>query len=330
MGGYGGNVRMGEQLYDGLIEHHPAFTVQRDPINTFCVLKNDLVSVWDKNSTSTNPSGFICLLKNSEHNNLYWDNYFHQVNGAYSPDNDAFFAGTVINDLYQKWYGVPPLLNANGKPLPLTMIVHDDTENAYFDGRKMVFGDGGDYLYPLTTLDVAAHEISHGFTMQHSNLVYDGQSGGINESFSDIACAAAEYFVTGKNRWRIGADLIKNPSLFCEDSNDCALRYLDNPPRDGRSIDNLKDYNSVPEHETEVHKSSGIFNKAFYLLASTPSWNTKKAFNVWVQANSYYWTPTSDFNEGGCGLIQAAEDYHYAIADVKKALNKVGVNYQDC
>ncbi|WP_171523426.1 M4 family metallopeptidase, partial [Acinetobacter baumannii] len=65
-----------------------------------------------------------------------------------------------------------------------------------------------------------------------------------------------------------------------------ALRYMDQPSRDGRSIDNASQYyNGI-----DVHHSSGVYNRAFYLLANSPGWDTRKAFEVFVDANRYYWT----------------------------------------
>ena len=69
----------------------------------------------------------------------------------------------------------------------------------------MTFGDGGTTFYPLVSLDVASHEFSHGFTSQNSNLTYSGQSGGINEAYSDIAGAAAEFYMRGSTDFLVGA-----------------------------------------------------------------------------------------------------------------------------
>ena len=67
-------------------------------------------------------------------------------------------------------------------------------ENAFWNGQQMTFGDGRNRFYPLVSLDVTAHEVSHGFTEQNSGLVYRNQSGGMNEAFSDMAGEAAEYY----------------------------------------------------------------------------------------------------------------------------------------
>jgi hypothetical protein len=89
------------------------------------------------------------------------------------------------------------------------MKVHYSTsyENAFWDGSAMTFGDGASTFYPLVSLDVASHEVSHGFTSQNSNLTYSGQSGGINEAYSDIAGEAAEYYMKGTNDFLVGGHL---------------------------------------------------------------------------------------------------------------------------
>lgn len=102
--------------------------------------------------------------------------------------------------MYRNWYNTAPL------SFKLKMRVHygRNYENAFWDGSQMTFGDGATTFYPLVSLDVAAHEVSHGFTEQNSGLVYSGQSGGINEAFSDMAGEAAENYMKGSNDWLVG------------------------------------------------------------------------------------------------------------------------------
>lgn len=80
----------------------------------------------------------------------------------------------------------------------------------------------------------------------------------------------------------------------------------------------------------DVHYSSGVFNKAFYTLATKSGWNTRKAFDVFVLANQLYWTPTSTFNQAACGVQQAAsaKGSGYPVADVTAAFSAVGVSCQ--
>jgi len=241
------------------------------------------------------------------------NNTFKAINGAYSPLNDAHYFGGVVFNMYRSWFNVNPL---NSK---LRMRVHygSNYENAFWDGSQMTFGDGASRFYPLVSLDVSAHEVSHGFTEFNSGLVYSGQSGGINEAFSDMAGEAAEYFMKGSNDWLIGSDIFKSTG---------ALRYMDDPTRDGRSIGHASNYTSG----MDVHHSSGVFNKAFYLLANKAGWNTRKAFEIFTIANQLYWTASSSFNAAGDGVCKAAKDKNYSTADVKAAFDAVGVSTTQC
>ncbi|HON44956.1 MAG TPA: M4 family metallopeptidase [Planctomycetota bacterium] len=236
-------------------------------------------------------------------------NTHKEVNGAFSPLNDAHYFGNVVFNMYKEWYNTAPLT------FKLVMRVHysKNYENAFWNGSSMTFGDGKDRFFPLVCLDVAAHEVSHGFTSQNSGLIYSNQSGGINEAFSDIAGEAAEYYMTGTNDWQIGAHIFKSTG---------ALRYMDDPTKDGKSIGSANDFTSG----MNVHYSSGVYNKAFYVLAHRPGWNTKKAFDVFVKANQVYWTGSTNFVSGAKGVVDAAKDYGYNTADVVAAFAAVDVN----
>lgn len=324
-GGYGGNIKAGKQVYDELSGDYPKLEIQRDTQNKMCYLKNEDDVVLDASRDNTIVH-FPCTTRSSQHNSVYWDADQGAVNGAYSPENDALYIGKIIKSMYQKWYGLSPLIKS-GKPMLLKMVVHYKMENAFWDGEKMVFGDGGEIFYPLVSLSVGAHEISHGFTAQHSNLAYYGQSGGLNESFSDMAAAAAEFYATGHNRWQLGPEIVKYENT--------ALRYMDEPtkdclpghrPGDDCSISHIKDY----RNDLNVHNSSGVFNKLFYLMSTAKDWDTKKAFDVMVQANIHYWTSTASFVQAACGVIKATEDYGYRLAAVTQAMAEVGINTAHC
>ncbi|TXH39903.1 MAG: hemagglutinin, partial [Burkholderiaceae bacterium] len=76
----------------------------------------------------------------------------------------------------------------------------------------------------------------------------------------------------------------------------------------------------------DVHYSSGVYNKAFYLLATKPGWGIRKAFEVMADANRLYWTASSTFNTGACGVEKAAANRGYTVADVTNAFSQVGVS----
>src|SRR5439155_7283312 len=114
-----------------------------------------------------------------------------------------------------------------------------------------------------TILSIGAHEVSHGFTEQHSDLIYNEESGGLNESFSDMAGTAADYYIYSKNSWGVGAEISK--------SGDGPFRFMDQPSKDchGRSpgahcsIDRASQYHCTKDQEgipycLDVHYSSGV------------------------------------------------------------------------
>jgi pseudolysin len=315
--GYGGNPRLGYYQFGKQL---PFLSISRDHFAETCFMENKRVRVVDLEfhyDQFMQPMKFACPNLSRDDLGAYWTGYYgdgyDRINEAYSPSNDAMYVGEIIQALYKNWYQVNALESHN-KPMQLIMRVHygKKYENAFWDGTSMTFGDGNKNLYPLVALDVGAHEVSHGFTEQHSNLEYYDQSGGMNESFSDMAGKVAEYYVTGENVWTLGSGIMKSNSV---------LRYLDEPSRDGRSIDHLSQYTKG----LDVHYLSGIYNRLFFLLSTQPGWNVRKAFNVMLKANMDYWTPTSTFNEGSCGVIYAADDLGFGVDDVKKALNLVGL-----
>ncbi|MDQ6647824.1 MAG: M4 family metallopeptidase [Pseudomonadota bacterium] len=292
--GPGGNQKTGQYTYG---TDYAALQVTQSG-NT-CTLVNTDVKTYNLNHGTSGGSvvSFTCPNSNTD-----------AINGAYSPVNDAHHFGGVVHDMYQSYTGGPPL------NFQLIMNVHykSNYENAFWNGTSMNFGDGASTFYPLVSLDVTSHEVSHGYTEQNSGLQYTGQSGGINESFSDIAGEAAEFYDRGANDFLVGADITKTMT---------ALRYMCNPPQDGGSIDNAANYTS----SMDVHYSSGVYNKAFCVLAKTSGWGTKKAFQVFALANKSYWTATITYNSGACGVESAATNLGFNNSDVIAAFTGVGV-----
>ncbi len=298
--GPGGNQKVGQYTWgaNGL----PALRVTQS--GTTCTAQNAYVKSYNmKKATSGSGTlwSFTCFNSSGD-----------AVNGAYGPINDAHHFGGVVHDMYTAYTGAAPLNQV------LIMKVHygNNYENAFWDGSSMTFGDGASTFYPLVALDVTSHEISHGYTEQHSNLAYSGQSGGMNEAYSDIAGEAAEYYDRGSNDFLVGSDIVKTSAGIGD-----ALRYMCNPTQDGGSIDNAADY----YNGLDVHYSSGVYNKAFCVLAKKTGWDTVKAFKAFARANALYWTASSTFNSGACGVASAATDLGYSATDVAAAFTAVGV-----
>ncbi|NJM91149.1 MAG: hypothetical protein HC863_02530, partial [Myxococcales bacterium] len=220
-----------------------------------------------------------------------------------APINDAHGFAEVTLNMLTDWGGFNSIDNAGFK---IVSRVHYSTnyENAFWDGAQMTYGDGATTFYPLSgDVDVVSHEIHHGFTTFHSDLVYSGQSGGMNESFSDIMGTAAEFYAEGLGAdWDLGRDIFRGNT---------ALRFMCDPTADGRSIDNYADY----VDGIDVHFSSGIMNKAFCRAArrlgsGSPTGDAtvasvQKVAKAFYLANASYWTSGSTFAQGCQGTMDA-------------------------
>jgi len=293
--GPGGNQRIGMYYYG---TDYPPFPVTEN--NGVCTMETTELKTVDLNhgTTGTTPYSFTC-----------YENTHEMVNGGYCPLNDAHSFGKALIDMYNGWYGVPPV------PFQLTLRCHYrvNYDGWFWDGSTLTFGDGDVIFYPTVSLEIVAHEVSHGFTDYNSGLIYTGQPGSINESFSDIAGEALEYYKRGTNDFMVAFDICKTCTF---------MKYLCNPPVDGHSIDHVDDY----YEGMDVHFSSGIFNKAFCLIAQSSGWNTRKAFDIFVKANQDYWTPSTNFQQGAEGVRDAALGYGYPCETVRDAFAVVGIN----
>ncbi|XP_067678922.1 hemagglutinin/proteinase-like [Haliotis asinina] len=301
--GEGGNLKVGRYLYGD-----PPLCLNTTVRGSSCILENAYVKVIDLNQgtrrNNRDPAAsYTCA-----------NGYDDAINQAYSPVLDAMNFGTKSARMFIEWYSMVPL---NFKPI---LFVHygSNYENAFWDGDSLTFGDGRYTFYPLVNQDVIAHELAHGVTEQNSNLIYDDQSGGINEAFSDITGEATEMFARGYNDWFVGAEIFK--------SRNGALRYFEDPTRDGVSIKHTRDYrNSV-----DVHYSSGIFNHAFYQLVQENNMPIRQAFECFLRANVIYWGRSTTFEEGACGVMKACYDLGYDYQAVKRSFQVVGVTFRGC
>jgi zinc metalloprotease ZmpA len=195
--------------------------------------------------------------------------------------------------------------------------------NAFWDGTKMTYGDGDGTNYgPLTSLDVAGHEMSHGVTEHSANLTYSGESGGLNESTSDIFGTMVEFFAGNANDagdYLIGEEFdLKNHLGF---------RRMDKPSADGSSADCW----SSTVGNLDVHYSSGVGNHFFYLLSegsgaktlngvsyNSPTCNGSSvtgighdvAAAVWYRALTVYMTSSTDYHGARTASLNAARDLY--------------------
>jgi len=237
---------------------------------------------------------------------------------------------------YQALFGRDSINNA-GATLISTVHYGSNYVNAYWDGTQMVYGDGDgvNSIELGKDADVTVHELTHAVTENESNLIYSGQSGGLNEAMSDTFSAICESRISGTWStaaaiWMIGED------VWTPGTPNDALRYMDDPKKDGASLDYASDFNSG----TDVHYSSGIPNLAFALLSkgglhprnrstiNVPAIGVEKAARIWYKANTDLYTNSTTFAQAKTWTIQAAADlgYDQATQDaVKAAWEAVGV-----
>ncbi len=193
--------------------------------------------------------------------------------------------------------------------------------NAFWDGTKMTYGDGdGVDFGPLVSLDVAGHEMSHGVTEHSANLTYSGESGGLNESTSDIFGSLVEFYANNAND--LGDYLIGEEFDL---TNHVGFRRMDNPSSDGSSANCW----SSGVGNLDVHYSSGVGNHFFYLLSEGSGAKTiggvahnsttcngstvagigrDAAGQIWYRALTVYMTSSTNYSGARTASLNAARD----------------------
>jgi Zn-dependent metalloprotease len=181
-------------------------------------------------------------------------------------------------------------IDTKGMRLDSTVHYGVDYNNAFWNGTQMVYGDGDGEIFQRFTkcIDVVGHELTHGVTQYEAALEYDGQSGALNESFSDVFGSMIKQFslkqTVDKADWLIGE------GLFTKKVNGVALRSMKEPgtayddPTIGKDPQpgHMKDYVKTSSDNGGVHINSGIPNRAFYLTAlELGKFAWEKAGKIW-------------------------------------------------
>jgi Zn-dependent metalloprotease len=180
----------------------------------------------------------------------------------------------------------------------------------------MTFGDGGSTFLPLVSIDVAAHEMGHGVMSTEANLTYSGESGGLNESSSDIWGTVVETTVNNAldvpDFW-IGERIYRSNWSGNTYTQTSALRYMDDPHKDGTSPACW----SAGIGGIDVHYSSGPNNHFFYLFANggTSKCNGApvtgigivKAAAIWYDAITNRMTASTNYAGAKAAVVAAAQ-----------------------
>ena len=303
-GGPSGNAKVPANDYqaeDASLSPPTTFIVDRVESDTGALCYFDAQNVEtrsaehesDVGDLTTSPFVYDCTTSST--------NNYKEINTAKSPLNDAHYRSQASSRMFEEYLGHKPYFDQ-----PIVQYVHygKSFDNAFYEGGTVYFGDGGGKFYPLVSLNTIAHEIAHGFTMGHGadgeqKLMRAGEASAINEAFSDMAGEAAEYFLTGGNDWLVGAESWPKEE---------AVRYMQTPTRDGKSADHISQYKAG----LDGHYGSGIFNKAFFTLATNgmepgAPWNTQYAFYAFANANQACWLANSTFMDAAdCVMRQAS------------------------
>ncbi|MGW6793902.1 M4 family metallopeptidase [Streptomyces chartreusis] len=255
---------------------------------------------------------------------------------------DVAFGAAATWDYYKETHGRNGIRN-DGVAAYSRAHYGNNYVNAFWQDSCfcMTYGDGSGNTHPLTALDVAAHEMSHGVTAATAGLVYSGESGGLNEATSDIFAAAVEFY----------EDLPADPADYLVgekidiNGNGTPLRYMDKPSKDGASRDNW----SSTLGGIDVHYSSGPANHFFYLLSEgsgaktvngvsydSPTYDgqsvtgigIQNAAAIWYRALTTYMTSTTNYAGARTATLSAAADLfgaysptYLAVADSWAAIN---------
>jgi len=244
--------------------------------------------------------------------------------------NEAYDGSGWTYDLYKDVYGRNSIDN-NGLRLDSTVHYQKNYDNAFWDGKQMVYGDGdGDLFNRFTiSIDVMGHELTHGVTQYEASLNYSQQPGALNESMSDVFGSLVKQYSLKQSAtdadWLIGA------GLLAAGVKGIALRSMKAP---GTAYDDpvlgkdpqpahMSQYVNTTSDNGGVHINSGIPNHAFYVAATQLGGNAwDKAGQIWYVTLRDKLKATSNFQECANLTFQTAADLFGANSLEQQAVQK--------
>ncbi|RSM98282.1 peptidase M4 [Streptomyces sp. WAC 01325] len=255
---------------------------------------------------------------------------------------DAHYGAALTWDYYKNVHGRSGI---RGDGVGAYSRVHygNNYVNAFWSDSCfcMTYGDGSGNANPLTSIDVAGHEMTHGVTSNTAGLVYSGESGGLNEATSDIFGSTVEFYAN--NSSDVGDYLIGEEININGDGT--PLRYMDKPSKDGASKDAW--YSGIGS--IDVHYSSGPANHFFYLLSEGSGTKTingvtynsptsdglpvtgigrDKAEKIWFRSLTTKFTSNTNYAAARTGTLAAAGELYGTTSTEYKAVQDAwaGVN----
>jgi Zn-dependent metalloprotease len=234
-------------------------------------------TIYDAHHTETLPGGVVRAEGGQPTGDLAVDEAYDGLGATF----DLYW------DIYDR-----NSIDDEGMPLNATVHFGDAYNNAFWNGERMVFGDGDGELFNRFTIavDVIGHELAHGVTEDEAQLVYFFQPGALNESLSDVFGSLVKQHVL--NQTAVQADWLIGAGLFTANVQGVALRSMKAPgtayndPVLGKDPQpaHMKDYVRTYEDNGGVHINSGIPNHAFYQVATQlGGFAWEKAGRIWYE-----------------------------------------------
>ncbi|MDD5571975.1 MAG: M4 family metallopeptidase [Bacteroidales bacterium] len=247
---------------------------------------------------------------------------------------DGHWGAEKTYDYYLLKYGRNSI---DGNGYKLRSYVHYDVNysNAFWDDEKMTYGDGSNSK-PWTALDICAHEVTHGLTSNTANLIYQYESGALNEGFSDIFATCVEFMAKPATaNWTMATDIMTG------------FRNISNPNATQNPDTYLGTYWQAGGSDIGgVHTNSTVLGYWFYLLSqggsgtndnsnvySVPKIGRDTAAQICYRTLTVYLTPTSNFFEARSNSLIATADLFGECSAVFQAVVKawyavgIGPNY---
>lgn len=205
-------------------------------------------------------------------------------------DNVYDYAG-YIWDFYYSEFGRNSIDNGG---LKLIQTVHfgENYQNAFWDGKQMIYGDGDGKIFAsfTTDLDVAGHELTHGVVQYECNLQYQNQSGALNESLADVFGIMIKQKVNNEDvkssNWLIGENILIGDEYAVRSLKAPGTAYVNHPQLGtDPQPSHMSGYTDDPYDNGGVHLNSGIPNHAFYLAAyEVGGYSWEKVGKIWYNA----------------------------------------------
>ncbi len=278
-----------------------------------CIPDDPAVQTWLSSIATVQSTNLDCTaIKNPQHLATYNTDHTKNLPGTLTRvdddpavgDQDVDHAHLFAGNVHTYYLGVHGRDSYDNQGTMIISTAHYGTNyhNAFWDGEQMVYGDG----FPV--LDVVAHELTHAVTEHTAQLDYRWQSGALNESISDIFGAMVD-----RDDWLMGEDLSSNIL-----GGRGAIRDLADPARLGQPA-HTKDWVKTCSDNEGVHTNSGIFNKAFYNIATAIG--KEKAEKIFYRSLTAYLQANASFEDARAAVLQATKDLYGANSEYTSVSN---------